>query len=107
MIRWRPATGLNVRTPFSQHLPANVAQELVTIPDIEVSDLRNAVIFDLFLLPDPDGPDPHRKLLPSLRELYLRYTAPVVHDNRGPWPTEPTAVVTSQKGEGAHICPQA
>ena len=39
---------------------------LITMPDIEVLRLVCPVMFDWFLLPDPDGPNVHKKLLPSL-----------------------------------------
>ena len=60
---------------------ANLAEELITMPNIKVLDLRDAIISTSFLLLDPDGPDSHRRLLPSLRELYLRYASLVGNNN--------------------------
>ncbi|KAF9777339.1 hypothetical protein BJ322DRAFT_445168 [Thelephora terrestris] len=71
-------------TCFGTKLPANEAEEFVTMPNIEVLGLCEAAISDSFLLPDPAGPPPHRILLPSLRELYLRYTVPVANYNWDP-----------------------
>jgi len=45
-----------------------VTEEIVvTMPNLEVLYLAHPVVFDGFMLPDPDGPNAHKKLLPSLR----------------------------------------
>jgi hypothetical protein len=93
-------------------LPANEAEEFVTMPNIEVLGLCEAVIFDPFLLPDPDGPHSPRTLLPSLRELYLRYTIPVANHNWDPlvrFLVHQTRVGHCLSkvyvfGQGVHIC---
>ena len=53
---------------------------LVTMPNVEVLRVANAVISDRFLLPDPDGQNARKKLLPSLRWLYLDYPVEVDND---------------------------
>jgi hypothetical protein len=99
-------------TRFGTELPANEAEEFVTMPNIEVLGLCEAVIFDPFLLPDPDGPHSPRTLLPSLRELYLRYTIPVANHNWDPlvrFLVHQTRVGHCLSkvyvfGQGVHIC---
>jgi hypothetical protein len=54
------------------NLPTSGMEELlVTAPNIEALCLVDAVLSDQFLLPRPRGPNAHKKLLPSLRWLYL------------------------------------
>jgi len=45
---------------------------LATMPNLEALYLISPVVSDRFLLPDPDGPYAHKKLLPSLQRLYLK-----------------------------------
>ena len=45
---------------------------LVTMPNLEALYLTSPAVSDRFLLPDPDGPNAHKKLLPSLQRLCLR-----------------------------------
>ena len=44
---------------------------IVAMPNLETLHLIGPVVLDGFLLPDPGGSNAHRKLLPSLRLLYL------------------------------------
>lgn len=81
------------------------------MPNLETLSLVNANGSDGFLLPNPDGPNSHTKLPPSLRRLYLRDAgveiyhdwSPLVHyvthqtsDNR------PFSLVLV--GERTHVC---
>ena len=43
----------------------------VAMPNLEALCFVNTIVSDGFLLPNPDGPNAHTKLLPSLRQLYL------------------------------------
>ena len=50
----------------------SVTEEVaITMPNIEVLYLLHPVVSDGFLLPDLNGPNARKKLLPSLRRLYL------------------------------------
>ena len=83
---------------------------LINAPNIEMLHLTGAVIFEWFLLPDPSGPNAHKKLLPSLRWLYLE--DPVVDDDD--WDplvrclvhqtSGDQSISLSVFGEGVHIC---
>jgi len=44
---------------------------LVAMPNLRALYLLSPVVSDRFLLPDPDGPNAHKKLLPSLQLLHL------------------------------------
>ena len=58
-----------------------MTEEIVlTMPNLEVLYLIRPVVSDRFLLPDPKGSNAHKKLLPSLRRLYLK-DAKAVDDN--------------------------
>ena len=70
------------------------------------------MVSDRFLLPDPKGSNAHKKLLPSLRRLYLK-DAKAVDDNWYPLITYLThqtsgnqAVSLESFGEGVHVCPE-
>jgi len=92
-------------------LPTGVMEELlITMPNIEVLRLVGAVMFDWFLLPNPDGPNAHKKLLPSLRWLHLEdvetedndwdpLVSYLTYQTSGDHP-----VSLSVFGEGLHIC---
>jgi hypothetical protein len=58
---------------FETTLSMTVTKEVVVaMPNLEALCLVDAEVSDGFLLPNPDGPNAHTKLLPSLRRLYLR-----------------------------------
>ena len=61
---------------FDTNLPVT---EVVAaaMPNLEVLYLFNPVVSDGFLVPDPNGPNARKKLLPSLRRLYLEMARPV------------------------------
>ena len=59
--------------------PDAVRDLLVTMPNIEVLSLKNPVVSDTFLRPDPPS---HTKLLPFLRYLSLDHPTP---QNHGDW----------------------
>ena len=51
-----------------------VTEEMVlAMPNLEAFYLLDAVVSECFPLPKPDGPNAHKKLLPSLRWLYFRW----------------------------------
>jgi len=55
------------------NLSAAATKEVVVgMPNLEVLSLIKPTVSNGFLLPNPDGPNPHAKLLPSLRRLYLQ-----------------------------------
>jgi len=54
---------------------------VASMPNLEALCLVNPVVLDKFLLPDPDGPNADKKLLPRLRRLQLE--EPKVED--GNW----------------------
>jgi hypothetical protein len=54
---------------FATHL--SVTEEILAMPNLEALCLFHPVVSNGFLLPDPDGPNAGKKLLPSLRRLYL------------------------------------
>ena len=92
-------------------LPTSGMEELLlSMPNIEGLNLSNAVISDWFLLPNRDGPNPHKKLLPSLKWLYLEDTVTVekswdpfiqylIHQTSGGQP-----ISLSVFGRGTHVC---
>ena len=57
---------------FVANLSMTVTKKIAAMPNLEVLYLVKAEVFDEFLLPNPDGPNAHTKLLPSLRRLYLQ-----------------------------------
>jgi hypothetical protein len=101
-------------THLVTELSASVAEELVTMPNIEVLHLRDAVISNRFLLSDPSGPNAHRKLLPSLRELHLEYRTTVFNSNWEPLVRylihqthgEHSLTKVCVYGQGVNICPE-
>ena len=92
----------------------SVTEEVVVVmPNLEVLHLVDPVILDGFLLPDPDGPNAHKKLLPSLRWLYLEdldamdddcdsLVTYLAHQTSGN-----QVISLSVFGEGVHICSEA
>jgi hypothetical protein len=82
----------------------------VAMPNLETLYLAHTVVSDGFLLPDPNGPNADKKLLPSLRKLYLE--AVKVEDDS--W--DPLVVYLSHQasgdqaislevfGLGVHVC---
>jgi len=82
----------------------------VAMPNLEVLYLIHPVVSDGFLLPDPNGPNAHKKLFPSLRRLYLE-RARAVDDNWDPLITYlahqtsgDQAVSLDLFGEKVHVC---
>jgi hypothetical protein len=55
---------------FETDLPVT-GEIVVAMPNLETLYLFHPVVSDGFLLPDPNGPNADKKLLPSLRWLYL------------------------------------
>ena len=47
-------------------------EAIVAMPNLEALYLIGMLVEDGFLLPDPNGPDTHTKLVPHLRRLYLQ-----------------------------------
>ena len=88
-----------------------VTEELIAaMPNLEALCLVRPVVSDGFLLPDPNGPNTHKKLLPSLRRLCLK-DAEVMDDNWDPLVTYlvyqtsgDQAVSLALSGEGVHVC---
>ena len=83
---------------------------VVAMPNLEALYLVRPVVSDGFLLPDPNGLNAHKKLLPSLRWLYLKDVT-AVYDNWEPLVTYLTrqtsggqVVSLSVFGEGVHVC---
>ncbi|KAF9784967.1 hypothetical protein BJ322DRAFT_799601 [Thelephora terrestris] len=83
---------------------------LVDAPNVEVLRLIDAVILEWFLLPDPSGPNAHRKLLPSLRWLVLEGVK-VEEDDWDPLvrylahqASGEQSFSLSLSGKGVHIC---
>ena len=89
----------------------SVTEEVfVAMPNLEALHLVGPVMLDGFLLPDPNGPNAHNKLLPSLRWLYLE-DPDALHDRCDSLitylahQTSGNHVVSlSVFGEGVHIC---
>ena len=46
---------------------------VAAMPNLEILHLYRPVVHDGFLLPEPNGPNAHKKLFPSLRWLHLDY----------------------------------
>jgi hypothetical protein len=85
-------------------------ETVVTMPNLETLYLLHPVVSDGFLLPDPNGPNADKKLLPSLRLLYLKNVR-AEDDNWDPLVTYLThqtsggqAVSLEILGDGIHIC---
>ena len=93
------------------NLSAGLMEELlIEAPNIEVLNLNYVTMFEWFLLPNPDGPNAYKKLLPSLRWLCLRGTI-VEDDDWDPlvrYLTHQTSddhsISLSVSGAGTHIC---
>ena len=91
----------------------SVTEEIVVaMPNLEALYLISPVVPNGFLLPDPNGPNAHKKLLPSLRWLYLE-DAEAVDDDWEPLVTYLAhqtsgnqAVSLDLFGEGVHVCPE-
>ena len=96
---------------LKNNLSTDLMEELlITMPNIEVLCLENPLMSESFLLPDPDGPNAHKKLLPSLKCLYLKSV--VAGGNWDPlirYLTHQTSgdqsIILDASGEGVHICP--
>jgi hypothetical protein len=83
---------------------------VVAMPNLETLYLLYPVVSDGFLLPVPSGPNADKKLLPSLRQLYLEHPE-VEGDNWGPLVTYLAhqtsggqAISIKVFSEGLHIC---
>jgi len=48
-----------------------MTEEAIVVPNLKTLHLVNPIVFSGFLLPDPGGPNPGRKLLPHLEWLEL------------------------------------
>ena len=82
---------------------------LVTMPNLEALYLTSPAVSGRFLLPDPDGPNAHKKLLPSLQRLYLRDAEAVDGDweplvNYLAHQTSGNQVVSLSMFKGVRIC---
>jgi hypothetical protein len=94
---------------FRMNFP--VTEEIViAMPNLETLHLADQVVSDGFLLPDPSGPNARKKLLPSLRKLYLE-AAKAEGDNWDPLATYLAhqtsggqAISLEIFGDGAHVC---
>jgi len=89
----------------------SVTEEVVVaMPNLKVLHLVSPVVSDRFLLPDPDGPNVYKKLLPSLRRLYLEDVEAVDYnwDPLVSYLIRQTpggrAISLNVFGEGVHIC---
>jgi hypothetical protein len=88
-----------------------VTEEIVVVmPNLETLYLSYPTLSDGFLLPDPNGPNAGKKLLPSLRRLYLE-NAEAEDDNWDPLVTYLAhqtsggqAVSLEIFGDGVHLC---
>ena len=70
---------------FETNLSMTVTKEMaVAMPDLEALYFVNTMVSGGFLLPNPDGPNAHTKLLPSLRRLYLRNAKVGLSRDRSP-----------------------
>jgi hypothetical protein len=89
----------------------SVTEGVVAMPNLEALYLFRPVVSDGFLLPDPNGPNADKKLLPSLQQLYLE--AAKVEDNN--WDPLVTYLVHQTSGDqvisrvevfgqGVHVC---
>ena len=93
---------------FHTNLPVT-EEVIVGMPNLEALHLTHPVAPG-FLLPDPNGPNAHKKLLPSLRRLYLE-DAEAVDDDWDPLVTYLThqtsgdqAVSLELFGHRVHVC---
>jgi hypothetical protein len=104
-------TTLPQKSIVSFETPLSVTEEIiVAMPNLEVLRLFRPVVSDGFLLPDPDGPNADKKLLPSLRKLYLE-DVEAVGDNWDPLVTylahqtsNGQAISLEILGDGVHVC---
>ena len=85
-------------------------ETLVAMPNLKVLHLAGPIVFDRFLLPDPHGSNAYKKLLPSLRRLYLE-DIEAVDNNWDPLITYlihqafgGRAISLNVFGEEVHIC---
>jgi hypothetical protein len=92
--------------------PSVTEEVAVTMPNLEVLCLLQPVVSDGFLLPNPNGPNADKKLLPSLRKLYLE-DARAKGDNWDPLVTYLAHQTSGGQtislkifGRGVHICPE-
>ena len=93
---------------------SEIEEIFVAMPNIKFLHLTQAVVSSGFLLPKPDGPNANKKLLPSLRRLYLEGVG-AENDDWGPlilYLTNQTfdgqSVSLSVFGDdGVHICSEA
>jgi hypothetical protein len=91
----------------------SVTEEVVVaMPNLETLYLVQPVVSDGFLLPDPNGPNADKKLLPSLRKLYLE-DARAEGDNWDPLVTYLAHQTSGGQtislkifGDGVHVCPE-
>jgi len=98
---------------FRLETDLSVTEEIVVaMPNLETLYLMRPVVTHGFLLPDPRGPNLHKKLLPSLRRLYLQ-DAKAVDDDWEPLVTYLAhqtsgnqAVSLDLFGKGVHVCPE-
>ena len=96
---------------FKTDLHMGVVEELlIAMDNIESLHLISPVVSEGFLLPNPNGPNAHTKLLPSLQLLYLEQ-ARASDWNWDPLITYLThqtsgnqAISLSVSGDGLHIC---
>ena len=98
---------------FETDLPVT-EKIILTMPNLEVLHLIRPVVSDGFLLPDSKGSNAHKKLLPSLRRLYLQ-DVEAVDDNWYPLITYLTHQTSGNQavslelfgeGPGVHVCPE-
>lgn len=100
------------------YLPMSAMEELlVTMPNIESLNIESLHLYgtavsERFLLPDPYGPNAHKKFLPSLRQLYLGCEEGVNNDNWGALAqclihqtSDGQPITLGMGGEKGHICP--
>ena len=91
----------------------SVTEEIVVaMPNLEALYLITPVVPGGFLLPDPNGPNAHKKLLPSLRWLCME-DAEAAFDDWEPLVTYLAhqtsgnqAVLLDLFGDGVHVCPE-
>jgi hypothetical protein len=104
-------TILPQKSIVSLEMPLSVTEEiLVAMPNLETLCLFRPAVSDGFLLPDPNGPNADKKLLPSLRKLYLEDAEAVDND----WDPLVTylahqtsggqAISLEIFGDGIHVC---
>ena len=96
---------------LATNLSTGLMEELlVAMPNIEGLYLTCPAMFEWFLLPDPYGPNAHKKLLPSLKCLYLEAVAmedegwdPLVRYLAHQTSAD-QRITLSVFGEGIHVC---